>query len=343
MNLHIILLDKFIPKFIEFMEANVDGFEDKNSFWMVGDADKYVIRKGANIAYDANYFTISAIIRLSIAMHKADKIILHGLFWNRVVFLLAFQPWLLKKAYWIIWGGDLYGRRKPVSIKSRFIEYFRKPVIKNMGNLISYLDEDIRLARQWYGCEGRYHRSFVYPSNMFQNQSILGPSSRELCIQVGNSADRSNNHLEVFELLKDTELPTFRVFSPLSYGDLIYAEHIERLGNKYFGEKFKAFMQMLPLDEYLTFLQNIDIAIFNHKRQQAMGNIITLLGFGKKVYLRRSEAPFIFFEKIGAKVFDINSFNGEKLNPDDSEHNRKVISEYFSEKNLRKQLNTIFE
>jgi len=34
----------------------------------------------------------------------------------------------------------------------------------------------------------------------------------------------------------------------------------------------------MPLDEYLNLLAKIDIAIFNHKRKQAMGNITTLLG-----------------------------------------------------------------
>jgi hypothetical protein len=341
MNLHIVLLDKFIPKFIEFMETNVDEFERKNLFWMIGDADKYVIRERENIDYDANYCTVSALIRLSVAMHKADKIILHGLFLNRILFLLAFQPWLLKKSYWIIWGGDLY-REKAVSIKARIIEYVRAPVIKRMGHLISYLDEDIRLARHWYGCEGRHHHSFFYPSNLFKQLSQSESNSQELCIQVGNSADPSNNHLQVFDLLKKTKLPNFRVLSPLSYGNRSYAKHIECLGQEYFGENFTGYMEMMPVEEYLDFLQSIDVAIFNHKRQQAMGNMITLLGFGRKVYMRSSEAPFLFFEKIGVKVFDVDSFNGEKLSVEDSEHNKKVVSEYFSEKNLSKQLNTIF-
>jgi hypothetical protein len=34
----------------------------------------------------------------------------------------------------------------------------------------------------------------------------------------------------------------------------------------------------MPFDEYLNLLAKVDIVIFKHKRQQAMGNITTLLG-----------------------------------------------------------------
>ena len=42
----------------------------------------------------------------------------------------------------------------------------------------------------------------------------------------------------------------------------------------------------LPLSDYLKILGKIDIAIFNHERQQAVGNITSLLGLGKKVYIK---------------------------------------------------------
>jgi len=45
-----------------------------------------------------------------------------------------------------------------------------------------------------------------------------------------------------------------------------------------FREKFKPLVDFIPFDEYLNLLAKVDIAIFNHKRQQTMGNITTLLG-----------------------------------------------------------------
>ena len=46
----------------------------------------------------------------------------------------------------------------------------------------------------------------------------------------------------------------------------------------YFWRKFKPLVDFMPFDEYLNLLAKVDIAIFNHKRQQAMGNTTILLG-----------------------------------------------------------------
>ncbi|WP_181881452.1 hypothetical protein [Helicobacter sp. MIT 99-5507] len=42
----------------------------------------------------------------------------------------------------------------------------------------------------------------------------------------------------------------------------------------------------MQFDEYIAFLNNIDIAIFKQNRQQAMGNIFVLLALGKKSIFR---------------------------------------------------------
>lgn len=41
-------------------------------------------------------------------MNNSENIFIHGLFSKELVLLLFGQPWLLKKSYWVIWGGDLY-------------------------------------------------------------------------------------------------------------------------------------------------------------------------------------------------------------------------------------------
>lgn len=41
-------------------------------------------------------------------------------------------------------------------------------------------------------------------------------------------------------------------------------------------------------DEYYNFLNDMDIAIFDMNRQQALGNIMAMVTFGKKVYCKKS-------------------------------------------------------
>lgn len=132
------------------------------------------------------------------------------------------------------------------------------------------------------------------------------------------------------------------IYVPLSYGNKKHAQAAIQQGQQWFGDKFKPLTEFMPFDEYLLLLGTIDIAIFNHKRQQAMGNTITLLGLRKKVYVRSDTAQSEFFNSLGVHFFDINDFNLNLLNAEDSCENNKKIKIYFSEENLKKQCTAIF-
>jgi hypothetical protein len=85
-------------------------------------------------------------------------------------------------------------------------------------------------------------------------------------------------------------------------------------------------------------LGDIDISIFAHKRQQAMGNIITLLGLGKKIYIRTDITSWQFFKDIGARLFDYNKLELDSLDKITKKENIDKIKSYFSEENYLKQL-----
>ncbi len=102
-------------------------------------------------------------------------------------------------------------------------------------------------------------------------------------------------------------------------------------------------MSLLSLDDYIKFQNTLDIAIFNHKRQQAMGNTISLLGMGKTVYLRSDVTHWSFLQSIGLTVYDIEKDAITKGTPELLENNKMRIKTYFSIENLTKQWSLIFE
>lgn len=216
-------------------------------------------------------------------------------------------------------------------------------MIKRIGHLITYIPGDIELVKRWYHNQGRYHECILYPSNLYKSCEKPAPLNAELRIQVGNSADPANNHFDALEKLKGLANVDFKAYVPLSYGDKVHATKVINLGYEIFGDKFVPLSAMLSLDDYIKFQNTIDIAIFNHKRQQAMGNTITLLGMGKTVYLRSDVTHWSFLQSIGLTVYDIEKDAITKGEPEALENNKKRVRTYFSIENLTRQWSSIFE
>jgi hypothetical protein len=275
---------------------------------------------------------------------QAERIILHGLFDSRVFLALFLQPWLLAKCYWVIWGGDLYTTlTDAMTPKLRLREAFKRPIIKRIGHLVTYVRGDVALARSVYRARGKVVECLMYPSNIVEAGKLPAPRKHSTrTILVGNSADDSNNHADIFEKLRTLDDGQFEVLCPLSYGDVKYGAAVRAQGEALFGKRFKPLMQMMPYDEYLELLAGVDIAIFAHKRQQAMGVTIALLGMGKKVFIR-SDVPQ--WETFSALKLDVRPYESLELGEMDdavAETNRQRVADYFALPRLVSQLRTLF-
>jgi len=344
MILHLCFFDKFVAPFILFVESNFSDFGTRHVFYVSGidsnsdltDRPNVVIRKmgGAWRQY----------VWLVRQLYRAEKIIIHGLWDRRVIQLLALQPWLLKKSYWVIWGGDLYTyQQSKRTLQWWGKEIFRRLVIKNVGNLVTSIYGDYELARRWYGAKGRWHECFVYPSNLHRKYPLPSMGARsQINILLGNSATQTNGHAEVLEKLRNYANQDIRIFCPLSYGDNAYAEEVIKSGVEIFGEKFVALRRFVPIEDYMKLLADIDIAIFNHNRQQGIGNITMLLGMGKKVYMRPEITSWEGLRGLGLKIFDVNCVDISLINDADAAENRRIISDVFSADQLVERLSRLF-
>ena len=123
-----------------------------------------------------------------------------------------------------------------------------------------------------------------------------------------------------------------------SYGNKIYAEQVIEYGKSIFGYNFIPLTEFMAYEEYQDFLKNINIAIFNHRRQQAMGNTISLLGMGKVVYLRKGTSQSEFFKKMNIDIYDIEYFSTNIVSKN---NNKIIISRYFSIEKLRQQWSSL--
>lgn len=336
--LHICQLDKFIPPFVDLIKENFSF--SKHNFLLFGNLQTFPTKLDKNVIHLNHAYQIFALI---LKMNQSKKIILHSLFNPLVVFLLFLQPWLLKKCYWIMWGGDLYYYKfRNHTFKTNLYENIRRVVIKRIGHLVTYFKEEYEIAQKSYSVCGVHHACFSYPSNIFNNIELDQEAHDSINIQIGNSATPSNQHMAVLEKLAPYKDLNIKIYIPLSYGDIEYAQQVTDFARNIFGDKVVAIQQFMPLDSYKKFLSIIDIAIFNNNRQQAVGNIISLLGYGKKVFMRSDVSSWKSLNNMGLKIFDIDNLEISKLDPDDSKHNKNKVSTCFSKANLITQLENIF-
>jgi dTDP-N-acetylfucosamine:lipid II N-acetylfucosaminyltransferase len=352
--LHLFPNGIFTEPYIEFVNKNFNSNE--HLFLVIGKGIDAKITPRTNVKKISKDF--KSVLRLIKEMYRCEKIYLHGLFFKQIVLMLFMQPWLLKKSNWIEWGGDLYWYKyRKKSFISNLYEAVRRVVIKNMGEITTLVKGDYQLAKKWYDVKGKYyHGIYINPIKLEYLNNIKGLESAKketINIQIGNSADPSNNHLEVLDLLKKYKDGKINIFIPLSYGNREYALEVVEYGKGIFGDKFKPLLNFLEPEEYSQYLASIDIAIFNHERQQALGNIFALLYLGKKVYIRNDVSTWDYLKnQLGldlSNYLEINkltysefiSFKSDKLNKEkvemifDQNYIKKVWEKIFLIQDIR--------
>jgi hypothetical protein len=87
-----------------------------------------------------------------------------------------------------------------------------------------------------------------------------------------------------------------------------------------------------------------------HNRSQALGNCISLLTLGKKLYLKTNNPLWSLFKEIGVAVYDANSIKSlsfqqfiKPLTGTEIESNKVKLSAAFSEKKRLRDLSKILK
>ncbi|OEC38279.1 TDP-N-acetylfucosamine:lipid II N-acetylfucosaminyltransferase [Aeromonas sp. DNP9] len=336
MILHVMVMEKFMPAYIDFISANFDLSEHKFVFIT---SQKYMY--GLNPSYPVEFLhTDEDFILLAIYFDVADKIILHGLWRDKVNSLLIQNSVWLEKSFWVMWGGDFYHAElyKPEHIN----------VIANVGNLVTITDGDVDWVRKKYFSKGRYiKRCFSYPSNIYRELAsdvVLEGGYRVL---LGHSAAKDNNHKSIIDLILAAgwceKWPDIKFFCPLSYpSNAKYVKEVISYGEEKLKEKFVPMLSFMPLDEYEMFLGSIHLAILPSWRQNGMGNLIRLLGSGIPVFINTKSTLYDLFISLDLKVFslsDLVQFDGSTL---DCSGNIDIIKGYFTESQLKNDWMSIF-
>lgn len=249
-------------------------------------------------------------------IESAKRVIIHGLFFKQVVEFFFHHRQFLKKTDWMVWGGDFYVYREAGTVANPSeYEQMRRTVISNMDRIIA-LPEEFRLIQDVYQTRASQIDA-LYPLILDYGylDTIRNETQHNMLpvIQIGNSGTPTNCHLETFAVLERFKGERFEVFCPMSYGNEQYIEYVVKTGRDNFGAGFHPMTAFQPFQEYANFLNTVDVAIMNHDRQQAVGNILSLLYLGKKVYMRNGTASSDFFRRYGLMIHDAQEIGSQSF------------------------------
>jgi len=218
------------------------------------------------------------------------------------------------------------------------------------GNFLGYITlnkGDYKLAQQYYGAHGQNYVNQLYPTTLYKDIKFKEFRKEEkwINIQIGNSANPSNNHYEILDkLFKVKDNKEIKIFCILSYGGTKkYVKSVIEYGNKLFGKNFIPIVEFMTFEEYLKYVNNIDIVIFAHKRQQGVGNLIAFLSMKKTIVLRSDVTTYESYLENGIKVKSFENLdNLDKFDEKILEHNKEIAKKIYSLEEFTKSWEEIF-
>jgi len=189
--------------------------------------------------------------------------------------------------------------------------------------------------------ERPFFNFLYYPLERIVNINQLINSNKNV-IMIGHSGFPNGNHLDIINKIKEYKIGNSILKIPFSYGNANYINAVkpyllQKRSDLHFIEEF------VPLEEYNIFLNDVKVAIFNNRRQQAVGNIIALLFMGAKIFLSERNTFLHFLKDNKIKIYSYeNQLTEDAINKGltlcEIENNRKILFSLFNAKKLKEEL-----
>lgn len=252
-------------------------------------------------------------------------------------------------AFWIFRNESFLKYVLPLKLKNILQQEYNTifyRAAKEIDVVVPVIYSELRILKKM-GLKATY-AAFTYGSM----EGLLGDKINENVlasnnILIGNSADPSNNHLEILYKLSKIDLNNRKIYIPLSYGgNEVYKEYLIRKGRELLGEKFIPLTDFMTLKEYNEILLSCGIVIFNHVRQQGVGNIISMGHLGAKIFLNPKSPVYETYKKYGIKIFDFSKLNEKSLISLDNEEyelNKKKLFNLYSEEAVKNKIIELFK
>jgi hypothetical protein len=346
MNLHIVDDEKFINGSIDLFEKH----DPKQNIFVVNSASKqlnYVLLRKEVVVLRLSNLKDASRLNKIVKDNSVNKVFVHLLSPLKATLSNNLRKKHGVKLYWIFYGADLYSllakefgyqlhdiefknnssvatlfksKANLVKFYIRYKETSKNSIldfIKNLDYFCFWNNYDFELLKKYY-VTNAVLLNFIYFNALDRSEKELKVKN-EGSILVNNSASKNGNHATILNKIKivDKDQTVSKIICPLSYGNPEIVNKTTKLGEILFEDKFNPLLDFLDKDSYFSLIEDVSVAFFGHRRQEAASNISQLLGNGVKVFLRNDNNIMLFMRDKGFLVFSFeDDFNSiEDLNP----------------------------
>lgn len=251
----------------------------------------------------------------------------------------------------------LYYRQKPLRLVlplQRLLNlasrHSYRTLLRKMDFIAHFMDEEVEFLRSVSGTgSGQIYHAYTMLEDFIGSEFLDRQVVPDGHLLIGNSSSYTSNHIQIIDQLRKGGPADRKIIVPLNYGNTAYARYISRYGKQQLGERFTPILEFMPLPEYTRLLLSCSAVIMNHYRQQAMGNILTQLYTGSRVYLNDFTSSFRFLKRLGLHVFslqhDMDYRNPEcfkALGEREREENRVLLLREFGIEAVKAKLRESF-
>lgn len=358
MNLHIMQEEKFTEGFVSFIFENFPA--DDHHFFLTGKKKEHPALKPYldHITWVKDYREMYQNKAYKRQIQAADRLIINGVMGNELL-VPHLGIGMLKKTYFFFWGGDIYSLGYPLPagrLRPWIKQQMKKYMFTRAKGLITLIPGDYDVLCKYVKPRGthfvaRMESGGVRPVDLIEKYRTAEKAKHPYKVIVGNSATATNQHMQVIDFLSQYRTEDVQFLVPLSYGNEdyeVYAEKVIAYGKEKLGDAFVPLTGFMDKEQYYKMLNDCSVGIFNHNRQQALGNIYALLTAGAKVYIRSDTVMWEQMKRDHLILHDVEEIQKESFDQfirreqEEICRNHQAMADYHKISNAVKEWSVIF-